>query len=94
MPAINFKVRWPDGSEDNCYSPSTVLHEHFKTGDQMSVSEFTKKAEQALGAASHRVQQKFGYFCSSAMDQLSAIKMKSQRFEDADTEQVKIISIS
>ncbi|GGO85331.1 hypothetical protein GCM10011348_33610 [Marinobacterium nitratireducens] len=94
MPAINFSVRWPDGSEDNCYSPSTVVREHFKAGDRLPLSEFIAKAEVALDAASNRVEQKFGYFCSSAMDQLSVIKAKAARYEDAENDTVEIVSVS
>ncbi len=94
MPAIHFTVRWPDGSEEQCYSPSTVVREHFKPGEQMSLTTFVNTAETALDSASHRVQQKFGYFCSSAMDQLSRIKMQACKFDDPDNQQVDIISVS
>ncbi|MDY6798967.1 MAG: MSMEG_0570 family nitrogen starvation response protein [Pseudomonadota bacterium] len=94
MPAINFCVRWPDGTEDICYSPSTVVREHFSAGQTMPLDEFVTTAEQALNAASKRVEQKFGYFCSSAMDQFSSIKLKAARFEHDDTQLVRIISIS
>lgn len=94
MPAIHFNVRWPDGSEDSCYSPSTVVREHFKAGDRMPLTEFVAKAEVALDSASHRVEQKFGYFCSSAMDQLSVIKTKAARFETSQHLEIEITSIS
>ncbi|TCK09154.1 MSMEG_0570 family nitrogen starvation response protein [Marinobacterium mangrovicola] len=94
MPAINFNVRWPDGSEDSCYSPSTVVRDHFKTGDKMPLAEFVSKAEVALDSASHRVEQKFGYFCSSAMDQLSVIKAKAARFETSEHPEIEITHIS
>lgn len=94
MPAINFNVRWPDGSEDSCYSPSTVLREHFKAGEKMPLSTFVSKAEVALGAASDRVEQKFGYRCSSAMDQLSVIKMKAATFPGPQDKHVEILSIT
>jgi uncharacterized repeat protein (TIGR04042 family) len=81
MPAIHFNVRWPDGSEDRCYSPSTVLQQHFKAGERIAIEEFVARADVALGAASQRVQQRFGYFCSSAMDQLAAIKAKAAQYE-------------
>lgn len=94
MPAINFNVRWPDGSEDSCYSPSTVLREHFKAGEKMPLSDFVSKSEVALGAASDRVEQKFGYRCSSAMDQLSLIKTKAAKFPGSRDQYVEILSIS
>ena len=94
MPAINFNIRWPDGSEDNCYSPSTVIREHFTEGDTLPLREFVAKAEIALDAASNRVEQKYGYFCSSAMDQLSAIKAKAAGYSDADNPTIEILSVS
>lgn len=94
MPAINFNVRWPDGSEESCYSPSTVLRQHFKSGDKMPLNEFVSKAELALGAASDRVRETYGYFCSSATDQLAVIKGKAARFADLDDPQIEIISVT
>ncbi|MBU2954762.1 MSMEG_0570 family nitrogen starvation response protein [Marinobacter sp. F3R08] len=94
MPAINFNVRWPDNSQDNCYSPSTVVREHFRKGTTMPVSEFIATAELALNSASQRVEQKYGYFCSSAMDQLAQLKAKAARFDNPDKQQVEILDIS
>lgn len=94
MPAINFNIRWPDGSEENCYSPSTVLRQHFKSGDKMPLGEFISKAEVALGAASDRVSEVYGYACSSAMDQLAVIKGNAARFKDLDDPQIEIISVT
>ncbi|SEF86759.1 MSMEG_0570 family nitrogen starvation response protein [Marinobacterium lutimaris] len=94
MPAINFNVRWPDGSEDSCYSPSTVVRDHFKTGDTMPLAEFVSKAEVALDSASQRVEQKFGYACSSSMDQLAVIKAKAARFEASEHPEIEITHIS
>jgi len=94
MPAINFCIRWPDGSEDSCYSPSTVVREHFSSGQSMPLGQFLETAETALNAASGRVEKKFGYFCSSAMDQLSTIKSKAAQFESADNPRIEIVSVS
>lgn len=94
MPAINFNVRWPDGSEESCYSPSTVLREHFKSGDKMPLNEFVSKAEIALDAASNRVRDTYGYFCSSAMDQLAVIKGKAAQYENFDDPEIEIVSVT
>ncbi len=94
MPATHFNVRWPDGSEDSCYSPSSVVHDYFKSGEVLSLTEFVAKSEVALATASDRVEQKFGYACSSAMDQLAAIKAKAAQFEGASDQQVAIISVA
>lgn len=74
MPAVYFTVELPDGTQHDCYSPSTVIHEHFKSGDAMSMDEFVARSRIAFQAASERVRQRFGYGCSSAMDQLGEIE--------------------
>ena len=93
MPAIHFHVRWPDGSEDQCYSPSTVLKEYFQVGERLSVDAFVERADIALEAASQRVEQKFGFLCSSAMDQSTVIKAKAQQFGNNPQDMVEIIRI-
>ena len=32
MPAMHFTIRWPDGEEARCYSPSTIVREFFAAG--------------------------------------------------------------
>ena len=29
MPELRFVLRWPDGTWETCYSPSTVVRDHF-----------------------------------------------------------------
>lgn len=95
MPAMHFTVRWPDDSRENCYSPSTAIEKWFEIDKVYSVEEFTQLAQQALNEASERVAAKFGYYCSSAQDQSSAIQQKAKQF--ASTAPVvieKIVPIS
>ncbi len=93
MPALKFSVKWPDGSTDSCYSPSTVIKEHFEIGKPYSIQDFTHTAETALNSASARVAEKFGYHCSSAMDQLGQIKRKAATFSQT-TDTVVVTGIS
>jgi uncharacterized repeat protein (TIGR04042 family) len=74
MPAVYFTIELPDGATKECYSPSTVIQNYFKTGDQMLVSEFLSKGRAAFAHASERVRQKFGFSCSSAASQLEDIE--------------------
>ena len=74
MPAMHFLVRWPDGREDRCYSPSLVVREHLQVGGSYPLSEFLHRIDTALNIASERVRIKYGYACSHALDQLAAIK--------------------
>lgn len=93
MPAVNFYVRWPDGKEEKCYSPSTVIYDYFKPGDVVPLSEFMRLAESALTLASERVASRYGYYCSSAVDQLSQLKRRVTEFEDQGRE-VVVMSMS
>ena len=79
MPAVHFEIRWPDGEQCKYYSPSTIIHEHLKVGMQFNQTEFAKKIHIAMTAASERVYQRFGYFCSAAGDELARIELKLQQ---------------
>ena len=83
MPAVNFFIRWPSGEEEQCYSPSTVIHDYFKEGDSMPLGEFLVQVEKALKHASDRVVDSYGYACSSASDQLSKLQQKSGEFNNS-----------
>ncbi|MGB3620865.1 MSMEG_0570 family nitrogen starvation response protein [Ketobacter sp. MCCC 1A13808] len=85
MPERYFDVRWPDGVEQRCYSPSSVVDQFFTPEHSYDLSEFVRRSEQALTLASERVRDKYGYFCSAAADQLSQIKFRSEQFEKQDT---------
>lgn len=93
MPAMHFYVTWPDGSEERCYSPSTVITEFLKPGSAYTVAEFFTLSEKALLEASNRVQKKYGFHCSSAMDQLAQIQEKAGFFQDAPDQRVTVTKI-
>ncbi|QKD04448.1 MSMEG_0570 family nitrogen starvation response protein [Mesorhizobium loti] len=77
MPEVRFRIRWPDGSEDLCYSPSTVVREHLATGDVHPLANFLAVSEAALLAASRRVEARYGAPCSRAVAQLKALQSKA-----------------
>jgi uncharacterized repeat protein (TIGR04042 family) len=74
MPEVYFTIQLPDGNTKECYSPSTVVLEHFSQGEEMSVLEFATRSRQALSAANERVRAMYGYGCSSAAAQLESIE--------------------
>jgi uncharacterized repeat protein (TIGR04042 family) len=74
MPEVVFTIQLPDGRTKECYSPSTVIHQHFHEGEEMSVAEFLARSRQAFAAASERVRAKFGFACSSAAAELANIE--------------------
>lgn len=83
MPEVRFTVRWPDASVSDCYSPSTVIHQHLRAGERYPLDEFLQRSRTALQLASERVRARYGYACSSAMDQLARLERDAARFDDA-----------
>lgn len=86
MPEIYFDVRWPDGQQERCYSPSLVIQDHLDAGARYPVGDFVQRCETALGEASERVKAKYGFYCSSAMDQLTRIKTRAEAFDPSESE--------
>jgi len=82
MPEMRFRIRWPDGAEESCYSPSLVIKEHFAPGETYPVADFLARSRTALMIASDRVQAKYGAACSRALGQLARIEAKGARFSD------------
>ena len=74
MPEMHFRVEWPNGKVERCYSPSYVVEEHLSVGSTYSVTDFVARARTALEIGSERVREKYGFACSSALDQLRAIE--------------------
>jgi uncharacterized repeat protein (TIGR04042 family) len=66
MPEMSVVVRWPDGREQDCYSPSLVMHDHLVEGASYAVADFERRAVRALDIASDRVRAKYGFACTSA----------------------------
>lgn len=81
MPETMFRIRWPDGAEEECYSPSTVIHDHIKAGESYSVDEFHARSRTALDLAAQRVEAKFGFRCSSADAQAARIAAAVTRYQ-------------
>jgi uncharacterized repeat protein (TIGR04042 family) len=80
MPEMRFVVRWPDGSVESCYSPSLVVKDFFAPGEAYAMADFVARSRDALHIASERVRAKYGFACSSAMDQLARIETAAETF--------------
>lgn len=74
MPEVWFKVHWPDGTGETCYSPSTAIADHLAPGATYEIADFLARCRAGLGAASDRVKARYGYPCSRAMGQLAQIE--------------------
>jgi len=84
MPEMHFHVEWPNGRLERCYSPSYVVEEHLSVGQAYAVDEFVARARTALEIASERVRAKYGFACSSALDQLRAIEATAAELAPAE----------
>jgi uncharacterized repeat protein (TIGR04042 family) len=80
MPEIRFRIRWPDGKVETCYSPSLVVKDFFSPGETYALADFLQRSRTAFGIASKRVEEKYGFPCSRAADQLDRIETAAQPF--------------
>ncbi|MEM6889289.1 MAG: MSMEG_0570 family nitrogen starvation response protein [Pseudomonadota bacterium] len=85
MPKVHFRIRWPDGAEEVCYSPSTVIRDYLSAGQTYQLSDFVERSETALDRAALRVKAKFGHRCSNADAQADRIKDRANAFDPKET---------
>ena len=77
MPEMRFRIRWPDGVQESCYSPSLVIKDYFQPGESYNLDEFLTRARTALNIASERVKARYGMPCSLAMGQLARLESRA-----------------
>jgi uncharacterized repeat protein (TIGR04042 family) len=92
MPAVTVRLRWPDGQESHIYSPSTSIAQHLEPGLDYPLKDFLGRAEAGFQAASERVKQVKGFYCSAAMDSLAAIRTAALQYPDAQA-RVEVLEI-
>ena len=80
MPEMHFRIRWPDGSAEACYSPSLVIRDFFNCGESYSLADFVERSRKALNLASERVKAKYGWPCARATAQLTRIETNAAAF--------------
>ncbi len=85
MPETRFRIRWPDGVEEDCYSPSTVIHDHLTAGQTYRVDDFDTRTRAALDLAARRVEAKYGFRCSSADAQAAKLARAITRYKPEET---------
>jgi uncharacterized repeat protein (TIGR04042 family) len=83
MPEMRFIIRWPDGLEETCYSPSLIIKDYFAPGETYALTDFVERSRTALTIASERVKAKYGMSCSLALGQLARIEAVANRFADS-----------
>jgi putative flavoprotein involved in K+ transport len=74
MPEVFFGIRWPDGAEQRCASPSRAIEKSLVAGGRYPVAEFVRRSREGLDAAAARVQERFGFRCTAAVEQVAAIE--------------------
>jgi uncharacterized repeat protein (TIGR04042 family) len=94
MPEMFFRIRWPDATESDNYSPSLIIRDFFATGDELPLPDFLEKIRAALTIASDRVKAKYGYPCSRAHGTLATIECRAQPFIAQPNARVTILEFS
>ena len=94
MPEMHFHVRWPDGTEEACYSPSSIIRDFIAPGETYPLADFMTLVRTALGAASDRVRAKYGFPCSAAAAQLSRLEQRGQSYAALPSARVTCLSIT
>ena len=92
MPEMQFIVRWPDGAEETCYSPSLVIKDYFAPGESYALADFVERSRTALRIASERVRTKYGMACARALRQLARIEAVAAVFAESPALVVTVIA--
>jgi uncharacterized repeat protein (TIGR04042 family) len=90
MPEMRFSIRWPDGTPESCYSPSLVIKDFFAPGESYPLDDFLARSRTALAIASERVRARYGFACTSAMEQLARIEAAAKTFVDLPGARVSV----
>lgn len=91
MPEINFKIQWPNGTEETCYSPSLIVKEYFQPGESYKINDFLMRSRESLQIASDRVYEKYGFPCSRALGQLRKIEAAAEPYLDNPDGEVRVL---
>ncbi len=91
MPEILFRVRWPDGSQETCYSPSLVVKDYFTPGCEYDLEDFVERSRTALKTASERVLAKYGVPCGRALGQLQRIESAATQYGQLPQPRVRLV---
>ena len=94
MTEMTFRVRWPDGHEEEILAPSAAVRDYFRAGDRFLLAEFVARVRGALSTASERVAGPFGSVCGRTTEQLARIERTAARFCDDYDAWVSIIALS
>lgn len=82
MPEVQLTLEWPDGRHTGLYSPSTVILEHLRPGEQLTVAELGNRARLALREASERVRARYGFACTRADEEERKLLQTASAYAD------------
>jgi uncharacterized repeat protein (TIGR04042 family) len=91
MPEIYFKIQWPDGQENTCYSPSLIVKKYFEPHSEYALDDFVKRSQTSLHIASDRVLEKYGMPCSRALGQLQQIETTAAKYQNLPDPKVQFL---
>lgn len=94
MPALHYRLRWPDASETLSYSPSLAIQDFLQEGQDYAINDFLARLHEATRIANERVQAKFGFVCSRANDQLADSAARATAFADQPGARVRVLGFS
>lgn len=83
MPEVLFRVRWPDDTTSECYSPSRAITHFLDAGTVYALDDFLVRSRAGLMAASERVRARYGHRCTRAEAQLLALEAEAARHDTA-----------
>ncbi|MET0385283.1 MAG: MSMEG_0570 family nitrogen starvation response protein [Polyangiales bacterium] len=93
MPELHFALRWPDGSTETYYSPSTSIREHLAAPASYPLPELLTRVRAAMHHASERVRAKYGFSCSSAAATLAQIEATAAVYADRPAAEVEVLRL-
>ncbi len=92
MPEIRFSVRWPDGTVERCYSPSTIVKDYLTPETSYLLGDFMHRCSAALAAASDRVQARYGMPCNLARAERARIEARAASFATSPNASVAVLA--
>ena len=79
MPELRFVLRWPDGTAETCYSPSTIVRDHFDPRHTLPDGGIPDAQPHRADRRQRPGQAIYGTPCSLALGQLARIETAAAR---------------
>jgi uncharacterized repeat protein (TIGR04042 family) len=93
MPELHFELRWSETHSERYYSPSSKVRDYLQVGESYAVAELLQRARAALQLAAARVERKYGFTCSSAMETLQRIEQCAAGYAEQPDVRVRVTRI-